>query len=203
MSVGTDRNVRCYNNLIVDANITSNNQMVILNNDSRLSDQRTPLNNSVDNSKVADNALSQSKINGLTSDLSNKQGRTDPFFVDIATSPQKPSIQFQQGGAAAWTLAPDASDSTLRLQRGSGFIDTFTINSNNGNVIFLGNITSNNQMVILNNDSRLTDQRTPLHNSVDNSKVADNALSQSKINGLSTASAGKQGTADLSLIICK
>jgi hypothetical protein len=199
LSASPDGNVTCFNNLIVNANITSNSQAVVLNNDARLTNQRVPTNNSVDNTKVSDNALSQSKINGLSTDLSNKQGKLDPFFIVAATSPQKPSIQFQQDGAASWTLAPDASDSTLRLQRGSGFIDTFSINANNGNVIFLGNITSNSQAVILNNDSRLTDQRTPLNNSVDNTKVADNALSQSKINGLSTALAGKQGTSDLTL----
>ena len=116
---------------------------------------------------------------------------SDESLTLSANNPIQPALIYVQNGVASWTLRPDTTG-LLRLQRGGGFVDVFTANRDNGNITFPGLVTGGNfvvngEAVVLNNDSRLSDQRTPINNSVDNTKVADNALSQSKINGLTSA----------------
>jgi len=112
-----------------------------------------------------------------------------------------PKLNFQADALNRdWTFISD-SEQNFRLKRANETYDTITIMMTGGHANFAGDITSNSQAVIKNNDARLTNQRTPTDNSVDNSKVADGALSQSKINGLETALAGKQGTSALGFTV--
>jgi len=159
--LGTNRNITCSNNLFVNANITANSQAVVLNNDARLTNQRTPTDNSVDNTKVSDNALSISKINGLETILANKQGRSEESLTLSASNPIQPALIYVQNGVASWTLRPDTMG-VLRLQRTGSFVDVFTASRDNGNVTFSNTVTASNfevggNSVVLNNDSRLSD----------------------------------------------
>lgn len=63
---------------------------------------------------------------------------------------------------------------------------------------FAPTIGSGATQAVAGNDSRLTDQRVPTANSVDNTKVADAALSIAKTSGLQTALDGKATTASVS-----
>ncbi|MDO8592045.1 MAG: hypothetical protein Q7R60_03970 [bacterium] len=78
------------------------------------------------------------------------------------------------GAASSTDLAAKATDSNVVHKTGT---ETIT-----GNKDFTGTLTQNSQTVILGNDSRLTDQRTPSDSSVTDAKISS-TLSPSKITG--------------------
>jgi hypothetical protein len=103
---------------IFTGSITSNSQAVVLTNDGRLSDSRTPSANSVTNASVADNALNQIKINGLTTALANKQGIADlSFTVAGSLASQNPTISWIVQNNEQWRLLASSATNNLQLQK--------------------------------------------------------------------------------------
>lgn len=174
--------------------IGSTGTTAVAGNDARLTDQRTPSDNSVTSAKIvngtivdadinASAAIAQSKVSGLTTALSGKESTlTAGTNITIdRTNPAAPVISASGGGGGGSTAWADITGkpSTFPPVIGSGAGDA-----------------------VAGNDSRLTDQRTPSDNSVTSAKIVDGtivnadinasaAIAQSKVANLSTDLAAK------------
>ncbi|MEK6479600.1 hypothetical protein WJR50_18795 [Catalinimonas sp. 4WD22] len=121
--------------------------------DTRLSDQRTPINNSVSTAKIQDSAVTNDKIaSGITQDK-------------LSTTVQNTlnSVAGKENVGVAQTLIDNIKDSVPA----SG--DT------------LNKIAVNLDQKVDDGDSRLSNERTPTDNSVSTAKIADSAVTNDKI----------------------
>lgn len=162
--------------------------------DARLTNQRTPIDGSVDNSKVATGAnIAQSKIANLTSDLAAKIDNAEKGAADgVATLGSDGIVPASQLPAA--TVTPDADATTKGVVQLTGDLggtassptvpglatkadDAAVVHVAGSETVtgakdFTGGLTVSGSNVVTDSDARLSDQRTPLDSSVTSTKLA-------------------------------
>ena len=127
-------------------------QPVVLANDLRLADARNPLPGSVTNAAITDGALAIAKVSGLQTALNAKLDLGSRVLsLNGSTFPaQKPALNLQLDGTTAWSLSPDTSDGTLRLQRrtGLGMADVLVASQGTGNMTIIQNLAVTGDLAV-------------------------------------------------------
>lgn len=129
--------------------------------DTRFTDQRTPLNNSVSTAKLQDEAVTAAKIelSGIT------QNRLSSTVQNILNS-----VSGKENTGVAQSLIDDILDSVPS----SG-------NTLNKLYNLLSGLSVGLNTKVSTGDTRLSDERTPLNNSVSTAKLQDSAVTEVKL----------------------
>ena len=134
-------------------------------NDSRLSDTRTPTDNSVTSAKIVNGAITNDDINASAGIVATK----------LATAVQ---TSLGKADSAVQDVSGKADKSTT-ISAGTGLTGGGDLSANRTLTVAYGSTSST---ACVGNDSRLSDARTPSDNSVTSAKIVDGAIVNADIN---------------------
>lgn len=155
-------------------NIGTTAGTVAAGNDARLTDQRTPLDNSVTSTKIVDGTIVNADINASAAIALSKLA-VDPLARANHTGTQLSSTISDFSTSVASTAALKANNLSDLAS-----IPTSRTNLGLGDSAVL-NVGTTASTVAAGDDARLTDQRTPIDNSVTAAKIATDAVITVKI----------------------
>jgi hypothetical protein len=160
--------------LAVATALTVGGQAVVVNNDARLSDTRTPTDNTVTTLKIVDSAVTSAKLasslavaTALTVGGQAVVVNNDARLADtrIPTDNTVTTVKIADGAVTTAKIA-DANVTSAKLASSLAVATALTVGG---------------QAVVVNNDARLTDTRTPTDNTVTAAKIVDGAITSAKI----------------------